>query len=360
MITRKIFRSVFAVLSLMVLLVLLADFLESAGRLIESSGMWNVLFLYACKVPSVSYLSLPVAFVVGACIVFASMGRHGELRALAASGLGPVNLLKPVFVFGVGLAVFVFLLGEVLVPPSADEMEQLMEQHFGRIDSSWRFFRNHQWTKGDSGRLIRVGHKSRGGETLDYVIALQLDERFHVSRRLDARRLVWQGESWLAERVELREFEDSKLISYKKLPSATLNWTEDPDLFCDFSGRPQQKNIIQLMSAISSLKRRGLASAEYSLELHRRFAYPFMGILMVLFLFPWLSSPVGSRSTSAAVVQATVMVFAGYLIVAFCTTAVSGGLLPPWLGAWVPPLLFSVACIPAWFMSRSRIERPRP
>ncbi len=353
MIIRLVLRALLASLSLMVLLVLIADFLESAGKLTDSSSIWNVLFLFVCKIPSLTYLVLPVAFVVGTSMVFAAMGRHGELRALAASGLGPADLLKPILVVGLLVAISVFLLGESLVPVAADEMERLMEQHFGRIDSSWRFFRNHQWIKGEAGRLIRVGHKSQDGKTLDYVIVLQLDEEFHVSRRLDARQVVWRDGRWIAERVERRRFKGSEQISYQKKSSAVLAWTERPVLFRDFWGRPQQKTISQLLLTMALLHKKGVGSAEYSLELHRRFSYPLMGMLLVLLLFPWLCEPVNTRSTSAAIIQATGAVFAAYLIVVFCTTAVSGGLFSPIVGAWLPPVLFLLAGVTAWMVSRT-------
>ncbi len=354
MIARLSFRALLTTLSLVVLLVLLADFIESAGKLDDSSGFWNVLLLYLCKIPSITYLALPVAFVVGTCLVFAAMGRHGELRGLAASGLAPLDLFKPVFVSGLGLAVFVFLLGEILVPRAYDKIEQLMQQHFGRIDSSWRFFTNHQWTKGDSGRLIRVGHKSKDGRNLDYVICLTMDKDFHIIRRLDARRVQRREHEWVAQRVEIRRFHDSKQLSYEKKASTVLRWTEKPERFRDFSGRPQQKNIIQLLSTISMLNTKGIDSSEYSLELHRRFTYPFLGILLVFLLFPWLSDPLVSRSASAAVVQASSVVFAGYLVVVFCTTAVSGGLLSPVLGAWLAPALFLFAGAAGWISQRSK------
>lgn len=124
--------------------------------------------------------------------------------------------------------------------------------------------------------------------------------------------------------------------------------TEGPERFRDLSGRPQQKRLSELSASIDELQRSGLPVVEYVLALHNRFAIPMMGVVLVLLGFPWLSVPWRKITISGALTEAMGLVFVGYLLVAVCTSAVSGGLLPPAVGAWLPVAAVFVLATPLW------------
>ncbi len=342
-------RAVLTALALLVTLYLVIDLLDSARHLFSGdTAVIEVLGLYLYKLPASLHLMLPVALVVGTSAAFALLGRSRQLRALAAAGLSPLRLLLPVGAVAAAVVAAMMLLAEFGVPPATDRYEKWMMEHFGRIDSSWRFFRSHMWVQGDAGRLIRIGRKDDDGRRLQYLIVLEVDEDFRLRRRLDIKKLTWRDGAWQAERVQQRDFAGGRLVDYRRMARTTLGWTERPDRFRDLSGRPRQKRLGELSATIALLERRGLQAGEYRLERHNRWAYPLLGLLLLVFAFPRLADPARRRSLAGELLQAVGLVFAAYLMVALATTAVSGGLLAPWAGAWLPPLAILAAAGCSW------------
>jgi Predicted permeases len=241
-----------------------------------------------------------------------------------------------------------FAVQEYVIPPALNLMEPVMIRSFGRIDSTWRFFRNHQWYQGDAGRLFRVQVKSPDGKQMKSVTILEMDARFHVKRRIDLHTMEWQGDSWLGSGVEERQFNRGNQIQWQTWEQQKIPLTEGPERFRDLSRRPQQKKLAELSANIEELQRRGLPVAEYVLAFHNRFAIPLMGFALVVLGFPWLSVPWRKRAVSGALTEAMALVFVGYLLVAVCTSAVSGGLLSAAVGAWLPVMVVFIIAMPSW------------
>lgn len=351
MVIGLVVRSCLSSLAVLVGLFLLVDFLEAAKNLFGGeAGIGDVLLLYACKLPSLLHLMLPVALVVGSCAAFALLGRHQEIRALAAAGIAPRRIAAPVVAVGLVVVLGVGLLAEFGVPPASDAMEGIMRERFGRIDSTWRFFRNHMWVQGDENRLFRIARKSDDGQRLEHVIVLELDDAFHALARYDMRRAEWRSGRWIGTRVDERKFDAGRLVSYSRDAQRELNWSEKPDRFRDLSGRPKQKDLASLSATIEQLERRGLNAAEYRLEWHNRFAYPLLGLALLGIALPWLVRPARRRTLAQALLEASGLVFVGFLMVSLSVSSVSGGLVAAWIGAWAPFGLLSLAVALSWFI----------
>jgi lipopolysaccharide export system permease protein len=337
------------VLSILMLLALVLDFFELAHFLLAGKGSGvDVLLMIILRLPTWLNLLLPVALVGSTCIVFALLGGTQQLRAMAAAGISQVRLLIPIMVVTSFVMAATVMVQEYLIPPALNKMEPLMIRSFGRIDSTWRFFKNHQWYQGDAGRLFRVQEKSPDGKSMTSVTIWEMDAKFRVKKRTDLHTMEWQGNSWLGSGVEERQFSRGNQIQWQTWEKKNIPLTEGPERFREVSGRPQQKKLAELSANIEELQRRGLPVAEYVLALHSRFAIPLMGFALVLLGFPWLSVPWRKRAISGALTEAMALVFVGYLLVAVCTSAVSGGLLSAVAGAWLPVVTVFLAAAPLW------------
>ena len=135
------------VLSILMLLALVLDFFELAHFLLAGKGSGvDVLLMIILRLSTWLNLLLPVALVGSTCIVFALLGgtqqlapwRRRALTSYSYTHYGCHELRYGGHRYGSG----------VLDPPALNKMEPLMIRSFGRIDSTWRFFKNHQWYRG--------------------------------------------------------------------------------------------------------------------------------------------------------------------------------------------------------------------
>jgi lipopolysaccharide export LptBFGC system permease protein LptF len=240
------------------------------------------------------------------------------------------------------------------VPPALDAQERLMAERLGRIDSSWRFFRHHMWSVGEEGRLVRTSSQSADGRRLDGVLALTPAPDGGLAERLDAVRLEWSGERWIARGVERLRFEGGQLVERTLLAELPLPWREGPERFRDLSGRPQQLGLRALSETAAALERRGLGAAEHRLEWHARFSRPLVGLLLVLLLLPFALAPERAHSLARAILLAAGLGALAFFLFAAGQSAVATGALAPALGAWLPAGALGLAALAAWLRPARR------
>jgi LPS export ABC transporter permease LptG len=349
MLVKLLFRTLLITLGVLLALAMMMDFFETARHLLSGKGtVVEVMVFLLCKVPDFVVVLLPISLVVATCIAFSLLGRDLELRALAAAGIGPARLARPILLVACGVVLVTVLVAEFVVPPALSKMETLMVEKFGRIDSTWHFFRNHHWYQGEADRLFFVGRRSPDGMTMKIVSLLEMDEDFHVKRRTDMRTAAWTGNQWEGTRVVEREFRQGEMVSMRRSDTRRFDWSEGPDRFRDLRGRPKQKSYAQLSRDIEEMGNRGFPATAYLLERNNRFAYPLLGFCLVLFALPWIAQPSRRRALAGALTESIGLVFIAYFLVTMATSAVSGGLLAAWAGAWMPPAFILLAALSAW------------
>jgi lipopolysaccharide export system permease protein len=348
-------RVLLATLAVLLVLGLTIDFFESARYLFSVEGTaGDVLRFYLYKIPVLVQLLLPVSLVIGTCICFALLGRSLQLRALAAAGIGPLRLAAPTATLALLVAGATVLLAEFVVPPALDRTERLMVERFGVIDQTWRFYRKHNWYQGEGDRLLRVSRVEQDGRELRGVTLLEMDPDFHVRRRLDLSRAEYGGDHWVGRGVSERVFEDGRQVSMRATGRRRLDWPERPERFRDLRGRPKQKSLSELSAVIAELDNRGLAATRYRMEYHNRFAYPFLGLGLILLALPWLCAPSRRRTLAGALIEATGLIFGAYFLVMLTTAAVTGGGMSVALGMWLPVLLILAIALGGWTICLKR------
>jgi lipopolysaccharide export system permease protein len=104
-----------------ILVALIALLAERTLRVIDLVVGWRgslfvVFEMLGYLIPHYMGLALPVAFFLGILLTFSRLSREGELAAMYASGAGLPQLLRPILLAAVALAVVVALLVSVLQP----------------------------------------------------------------------------------------------------------------------------------------------------------------------------------------------------------------------------------------------------
>ena len=104
-----------------ILVALIALLAERTLRVIDLVVGWRgslfvVFEMLGYLIPHYMGLALPVAFFLGILLTFSRLSREGELAAMYASGAGLPQLLRPILVAALALAVAVALLVSLLQP----------------------------------------------------------------------------------------------------------------------------------------------------------------------------------------------------------------------------------------------------
>lgn len=119
----------------------------------------------ALSLPQVIYLVLPVSAFVAAIYVTNRMISESELVVMQTAGCSSTRLLRPVWVFGLVLALLMAILGHVLVPAARSQfMERSMEVS---QDLTGRLLREGQFLHPTDGVTVYIRRITEMGEFRD-------------------------------------------------------------------------------------------------------------------------------------------------------------------------------------------------
>jgi len=345
-------RSLGIALGVIAALIMLIDFVEvsrGVGSDVDLSGA-RILSLMLLKSPQVIIQLLPFVFLFGTLAAFVGLNRRSELIAMRAAGVSAWRFVLP----AAGAALMFGVLTVTALGPLAASADGLFQRERARLSGSA--------AGADAGRAvwIREGDDTRQmvvrAERQDPANARLLDVTFFIytndaegmrtfSERIDAESASLSNGSWrLVDAVGAEIGQRAVRYATLDLPSSLA----DKEAFERFA-RPQATSFWSLPAQIHRVEAAGFSSTAYRLRLQQLLATPLMfaamSILAAAFSLRLMRLGDLARMSAAAVVLGFGFFFVNQAASAFGSAEV----IPPWLAAWLPPLLTALAAFTLLF-----------
>ncbi len=345
-------RSLGVALGVIAALIMLIDFVEisrGVGSDVDLSGV-RILGLMLLKSPQVIIQLLPFVFLFGTLAAFVGLNRRSELIAMRAAGVSAWRFVLP----AAGAALMFGVVTVAALGPLAASADGLFQRERGRLSGSVAGSGGSQtvWIReGDDTRqmVVRAEHQDRANARL-------LDVTFFIytngaggmrtfSERIDADSATLSNGSWrLVNAVGAEIGQRAVRYATLDLPSSLA----DEEAFERFA-RPQATSFWSLPAQIERVEAAGFSSTAYRLRLQQLLATPLMfaamSILAAAFSLRLMRLGDLARMSVAAVVLGFAFFFVNQAASAFGAAEV----IPPWLAAWLPPLLTALAAFTLLF-----------
>ena len=345
-------RSLAIALAVIAALIMLIDFVEisrGVGSDVDLSGA-RILGLMALKSPQVILQLLPFVFLFGTLAAFVGLNRRSELIAMRAAGVSAWRFVLP----AAGAALIFGVVTVTALGPLAASADGLFQRERSRLSGSAAGADADQavWIReGDDARqiVIRAARQDRASARLLGVtfFIYTNDERGlrTFSERIDAASATLANGSWrLVDAVGAQAGQRAVRYSSLSLPSSLA----DDEAFERFA-RPQSTPFWSLPAQVARVEAAGFSSTAYRLRLQQLLATPLMfaamSILAAAFSLRLMRLGDLARMSAAAVVLGFGFFFVNQAASAFGSAEV----IPPWLAAWLPPLLTALAAFTLLF-----------
>lgn len=345
-------KSVGVALAVIAALVMLIDFVE-VSRAVNDDGdasVLRVLSLVLVKSPSVIIQLLPFVFLFGTLGAFVSLNRRSELIAMRAAGISAWRFVLP----AAGMAVFVGLLSVTIFDPLAAAGDALWQQerHRGSGSSQKDEAQPAVWLReGDEVRqmIIRGGRQEQTtGRLLEatFFIYSTTPEGGHTfSERIDAKTATLTAGRWrLTDAVGAQTGQRAITYATLDLPSSLA----DKEAFQRFA-RPQSTSFWALPGQIQRIESAGFASTAYQLRLHQILSTPLIYGAMSILAAAFSLRLMRFGDLARMAVSAVVLGFAFFFVNQFSSAMGSAEVMPPFLAAWLPPILTALAAFTLLF-----------
>lgn len=335
----KVFLNMALGFPVLVIIIDLVDHLEK--YLNRHLTIKQIALSYVYWIPDSMYLVLPVAVLFATVFSIGGFTRHSEITAAKASGMSFHRVVAPIFAAAAGVMFLALALGE-LVPVTNAKREELLEENKYRPGQN-RF--NFAYSA-QEGRIYKIGNLVIDQRTIDVIeIERKGNSEDYPTIVIAAQVAQWDSTSrkWMLKFGTIHIVPDSShdfAMSFDSLRDS--RFTEAPVDLTAMPRSPDEMRFGELKRYVYSLERSGANVNEMKVELSLKIAIPVTCLIIALFGAPLATSTQrGGTAVGFGISLATTLIF---LMMIQVTKAIGqGGIVPPYLAAWLPSLLFGAA-----------------
>ncbi len=320
-------------------------FFELLGDIIQHRIPLLKVFTYLFFLtPKLIYDTLPISVLLGVLVTFGVMTKNNELTAFKAGGVSVRRLGLPVLVVSAVLSGLLFLFDFYYIPQANLKQDALRNyikgrpvQTYLRPDRKWIISgsRIYYYKLFDTAQKVMVG-----------VNVYELDPHtFALNKEISAERAEWQPalHAWIFENGWSRDLRGTTETRFNAFQAVTFpELQEAPSYFIKEVKQDKQMNWIELQRYISDLQRSGFDTVPLQVQLQKKFSMPIFALIMAMISIPF-GFLVGNRGAMAAIGVSIAIALAYLGIDKFFEQLGNVSHLPPYVAAWAPDALFSLA-----------------
>jgi lipopolysaccharide export system permease protein len=330
----------FAVLFALVLVLETLDLLGEAGKILAVPGngdaaLWHYV---ALRIPVVVSRFLPFCVLLGTLIAFVGLNQNSEVVAMKAAGLSAHQILAPLVVASIGIAIALFAFNEGVVVNSARAVNAWSDNDYKPVPPASATVSNVWILEGDD--YVRVGIVSGHGAQMVLHRITYYDRTGGVLQRvINADRATPDPPSgdWLLANVTLydanqnvvRHFAQMRALAGMKPEQLTLAKVD-----------PTELDYWTLKKRIAELESAGRPADEARAGLAHKLSGPLSTLLMPLLA---AIAAFGLARSGQVLVRAAIgmgLGFAYFVVDNFSLAMGNAGTYPPLVAAWAPFFLF--------------------
>jgi LPS export ABC transporter permease LptG len=369
-VSRSWVGNVALVLLAFVSIFLLVEFMDLFDDVQQHKVKGRIVFhYYAFHLWQIGFTVAPLAVLVGVLITLGLLARRNEITAMKAGGISVYRAAGPVLGMGLLASLVLYGMQEWILPVTNkaaaldfNVIKGRPAQSSDQFDRRWvlasdeRFYNFDYIVEQPRGTARGLAERVvRSDDALDVSVyglsiydvdpkAWQLRERVYASRA------VWDpaARSYDLERgwrrvtgpsSTFQAFEAQRVRAIGRDPGGEI---EPPSYFRREEKPSDTMSFGELRAYIASLESRGFEVARLRVQLHRKLAYPMVGVVMTLLAVPF-SFVVARRGALYGIGIAIVIAIVYWAVMELFTVLGNNAILHPALAAWAPNVLFGAA-----------------
>jgi lipopolysaccharide export system permease protein len=287
---------------------------------------------------------MPIAALLATLYILGNFNRYNEITAMRASGISLWRLILPFLITGLILSLVSLIINEKVVPVSSLISTTIKEQKIkkNKLKNKDKIIENVAFY-GKENRMFYIKSFNQKENILSDIIILEHDDKQHLKSRLTAEKAVFEKGKWKFYNAIIYPLDRTgQLISeplfYKE---KIINLPEKPDDFLRSQYQTEFMDYFQLKEYIKRFKSSGYQPIKELVDLHSKISLPFINFVIML-----IGIPFALRSTrGGALIYIGVSLSIGFIFYSFIAISLAlgkGGVLFPFISAWLPNIIFSI------------------
>lgn len=287
----------------------------------------------------------PLAVLLGSMMTVSTMASNLEIISLKTSGISFKRIVLFPIIISAIITGIVFVVNDTLYPISLKINRDLrnggVQERIAPLEKRNAFFRDE-----DQNYIYLMSKVNRQTGFAEGIQIIDLNNEFSKIERIitaEEGRYNFSKNMWMLKDANIYYGDDSKKPEEVKM-FVEEKYSDSPDKFITMSVEPRTLTIKDLKKNIREFKSIGGDTRELLVELGNRYSFPFAS-----FIISFLGLALGGRyvrGTSAVSLGVCVLLGYGYYVVQASFEALSAnGFLNPFIGGWIPNIIFLVVGI---------------
>ena len=338
---KEILKCLVIVLAVVLSLYVIVEFFNKADNFMEAGLSISRLIRYLqLRLPQIIVQITPIGVLLAVVVALGLMNKNNEITALKSGGVSVYFLLRPVLAIAVLISIVLFLLSEIVVPITISRANRIWLIEVKNKPALATRQKN-IWIKGNRAiyfiKYFNPQNQSISGVTLNY-----FDRKFNLSKRVDANKALYRKEAWIFYDIMEQKFNaGSRTYDVRFYPQRVEKIDILPEDLKRVFKKSEEMNIAELFSYIQEVESEGYDATTFRVDLHARFALPVLTVIICIIGLGIAVKRKGREGPSVSIALGAVMVFLYWVLHSFCVSLGYGGLLPPFIAAWISNIIFS-------------------
>ncbi len=327
------------------ILFLVFTLFELLGDILRNQISPIVVAEYLLNVsPYFLYAIAPLGTLFAVVITLGLMQRANEITAIKATGMSIYRIVVPILVAAGIVAGGLFIFDQLYLPHTNKRQDALRNQIKGKPPQTY-LNPDRKWIFGQHSTIYYYQLFDPDRDQFGSLSVFQFDPKtFAMTERIYASRANWDENlrRWVCTQGWSRSLQGPAIEHYGTFEVATFNaLSEAPNYFKKEVIQSSEMSYTELQGYIHDLQQSGFDVVRLKVQLHKKFAFPAIVLVMAVLAVPF-SVSAGKRGAIAGVAVAAGIAVV-YLSVSGLFEAMGNvSQLPPVLAAWSPDLIFGL------------------
>ena len=339
----QLLKYLFMVLTTVVAIYLVVDFFGRIDGFLEAKlPLSRAVDFFALKIPFIVAQVTPVGVLLSVLIVFGLMVRNNEILALRSTGVSIYYLSMPVLAMGLIFSVLLFFLSEALVPMTMGKASEIWHTEV-KQESAIASRKKNIWIKGNRS-ISHITYFTPSDEAIFGLTLNYFDERFRLTKRVDAQKGVYSEGGWhLSDVIEQSLVKDDESYKVTCLAESPTKLEFAPEDLNRVVRKPGEMSYGELSAYIREVEEEGYDATSYKVGLSAKIAFPFVCLIMSILGVGFACWRKRQEGLAGSVFCGIAAAFVYWALYSFCLSLGYGSILPPVLAAWLTNGMF--ACL---------------
>lgn len=344
-IIRKFLGTFFFAMLLIIVITVVFDISEKIDDFIEKKApLQAILFDYYLNFIPYFVSLFSSLFIFISVIFFTSkMAYQSEIIAILSSGVSFWRFLYPYFIGACILALFSFVINDVIIPPANKHRLEFEDTYIKRPVV---FLQQNVHKQVEPGLFVYLQSFSNSSETA-YQFSMERYQGDRMVSKLMSESALWDKdkEKWTIRNYYIRDIDSVGNETLRVGASIDTTINLNPSEFKRRDNFVETMSISELKDFIDELKMQGADNINmFVIEMNKRIASPFSTFILTLIGVSLSTRKVRGGIGIHVAIGITIS-FLYILFMQFSSEFATKGNLHPVLAAWVPNIIFGIVGI---------------